>query len=79
MENTIELLDETQAAKILTIEVGTLRNWRVSGKGPRYTTIGRCIRYRYEDLHVFVEAGLRMSTSDKGTASKNSTRALAHT
>lgn len=79
MENTIELLEETQAAKILTVEVGTLRNWRVSGKGPRYTTIGRLIRYRPEDLKVFVEAGLRLSTSDKRAPGKNSPRALAHT
>lgn len=75
MGDVIELLDETRAAKILTVEVGTLRNWRCSGKGPRYTTIGRLIRYRPQDLLSFVESGLRQSTSDHSLAGTYSTRA----
>ncbi len=75
MGNIIELLDEAHAAKILTVEVGTLRNWRVSGKGPRFVRIGRLCRYRPEDLLAFVESGLRQSTSDHSMAGVYSTRA----
>lgn len=53
-----ELVGEREAAAILAIEVQTLRNWRVSRKGPRYRKIGqRMVRYHRADLAAFVEGG----------------------
>lgn len=77
MGNEIELLDESRAAALLTVEVGTLRNWRVSGRGPRFVRIGRLCRYRPQDLLAFVESGLRQSTTDHGMAGTYSTRTRA--
>lgn len=52
-----ELLNETEAARIIRITPGTLRAWRSRG-GPAipYIRIGRSIRYRLEDLKAFVDA-----------------------
>lgn len=49
-----DLVDERETAAILGIEVGTLRNWRALGKGPRYRKIGeRMVRYHRADLVDF--------------------------
>jgi Helix-turn-helix domain len=49
-----ELVDETEAAAILSAAVRTLRNWRALGKGPRYRKIGaRMVRYHRADLAEF--------------------------
>jgi excisionase family DNA binding protein len=62
-----QLLTESEAASLLTLSVKTLRNWRVSGKGPRFVRLsGRAIRYRRSDLEAFIDAGVRKSTSDHG-------------
>lgn len=50
-----ELVTETEAAAILNAAVGTLRNWRALGKGPRVYKIGeRLCRYRRADLVAFI-------------------------
>lgn len=49
-----ELVDEHEAAAILSTAVRTLRNWRALGKGPRYRKIGsRMVRYHRADLAEF--------------------------
>jgi hypothetical protein len=53
-----DLVDEQKAAEILDSKVGTLRNWRSLGKGPRYRKIGRLVRYHRADLTAFAEAGV---------------------
>jgi len=60
------LLNETEAARILAMQVTTLRRWRWSGKGPRFVKIGAAVRYDPADLTAFIEAGRRNSTSDPG-------------
>ena len=53
-----DLVDEREAAAILSISVQTLRNWRWARKGPRTRKIGqRLVRYHLADLAAFVEAG----------------------
>ena len=50
-----DLVDEREAAAILDAEVGTLRNWRALGKGPRFRKIGqRMVRYYRADLAAFI-------------------------
>lgn len=54
--NPGDLVDERETAAILNVEVGTLRNWRSLGKGPRYRKIGgRLVRYHRADLAAFAE------------------------
>ena len=48
------LVNEYRAAELLGVSVSTLRNWRFSGKGPRYFRVGdRSIRYDPSDLRAF--------------------------
>ncbi len=60
------LLNETEAARILAMQVTTLRRWRWAGKGPRFVKIGAAVRYDPADLTAFIEAGRRNSTSEFG-------------
>jgi hypothetical protein len=62
-----QLLDEKQAAALLNVSVKSLQAWRSRGGGPRFVKVNRLVRYRREDLQVFVEGALRTSTSDPGT------------
>ena len=63
-----ELITEQQAATLLHVSVKALQGWRYRGAGPRFVKVGRCVRYRLEDLQTFVLAALRTSTSDPGPA-----------
>jgi predicted DNA-binding transcriptional regulator AlpA len=50
-----DLVDEREAAAILSASVQTLRNWRWAGKGPRVRKIGqRLVRYHRADLAAFI-------------------------
>lgn len=66
-ENSTEfanyLLNEHQAAEYLNLSVRSLQAWRVRGCGPRYSKIGRSVRYRLCDLDAFVADNLTPSTS----------------
>ncbi len=63
-----QLLRQEQAALMLGLTPRCLENWRHRGGGPSYVRVSaRCIRYRRSDLHEWVEARLRTSTSDYGT------------
>ena len=50
-------LTTEQAASYLSVSGGTLRNWRSSGAGPRYRTVGRIVRYHRDDLDAFLMEG----------------------
>ena len=60
------LLDEKQTAALLRVTTKAVQGWRYRGGGPRFVKVGRCVRYRLEDLQAFVLAALRTSTSDPG-------------
>jgi predicted DNA-binding transcriptional regulator AlpA len=57
------LLNQKQAAGILGISVRTLERHRVAGTGPRFSRLGRLVRYRERDLDDWVGRSLRTSTS----------------
>jgi predicted DNA-binding transcriptional regulator AlpA len=58
-------LDENEVARIIGVQVKTLRNWRVQGLGPRFVRTGpKLVRYRQSDVLAWQEANLRRSTSD---------------
>ncbi len=65
-KSTPTLVNETEAARILSLSVKTLRRWRWAGRGPRFIKIGGAVRYDPTDLTAFIEAGRRTSTSDPG-------------
>lgn len=52
-----------EAAVILGLTKSTLEAWRCRGGGPVFVKLGKCVRYRQEDLDAFLEARLRTSTS----------------
>jgi excisionase family DNA binding protein len=55
-----------QAADYLNSSVSTLAKRRLYGGGPRFTRIGRAVRYRKSDLDEFMASNLRRSTFDGG-------------
>ena len=70
MNETISLpalVNEAEAALMLSLSVKTLRRWRWAGKGPRFLKLGAAVRYDSADLTAFIEAGRRSSTSDRGS------------
>jgi len=63
------LVKENKAATFLGHQVRTLQKWRLSGVGPVFVRISRrSVRYRRRELIAWVNARLRQSTSDIGSA-----------
>ena len=58
-----KLLDTNQLAEQLLNKLNTIEDWRIKGVGPRYIKIGRLVRYRLEDVELWLEAQTRNSTS----------------
>jgi predicted site-specific integrase-resolvase len=59
------LLKPDAVAAQLGVSVGTLANWRVSGKGPRFVKLqSGGIRYDQADVEAEIAARVRCSTSD---------------
>ena len=52
----------------------TLLGWRYRGGVPPFVKVGRCVRYRHEDLQAFVLEELRTSTSDPEATSSGRSR-----
>ena len=54
--NPGDLVDEVEAAAILSTAVRTLRNWRALRIGPKFRKIGlRMVRYHRADLAAFID------------------------
>jgi hypothetical protein len=51
----VPLLNENDVARILAVSLGSLRRWRLLGQGPRFIKIGALVRYRPEDVQVFLD------------------------
>ena len=60
-----------QVASYLKTNPNRLARLRSEGKGPAFMRLGRSIRYRWEDVHAFVE-GNRQPTADGVAVSANS-------
>lgn len=56
---TDRLLTPADVSELLSVSEKTLAHWRLNGNGPKYTKLGRAIRYRPTDVDAFVDAGLR--------------------
>jgi excisionase family DNA binding protein len=55
-----------EAAARLKVSESFLAKKRVNGGGPKYTKVGRVVRYPESALHEYLSAQLRTSTSDLG-------------
>lgn len=70
-ENMLQpiLVRETEAAQLLVVDVQTLRRWRRLGDGPPYvkygTSQGSPVRYPLNEIHRWIAARLRTSTSQQ--------------
>lgn len=53
-EGADQILTTAEAAAYLRLPKGTLEVWRQRGQGPRYSKIGRCVRYRQSQLDEFM-------------------------
>jgi predicted DNA-binding transcriptional regulator AlpA len=51
-----ELLTEKQVASYLTISPSTLRKWRMMRRGPRFTKLGKAVRYSPSAVIEYMEA-----------------------
>ncbi len=53
------------AAERLGLSPSTLNKWRIQGRGPRFTKLGRAVCYRPADLDAWLEERVRSSTSEE--------------
>lgn len=51
----MELLSAEETARILGVKPQTLAAWRLYKRGPRYTKMGRLVKYRRSDIEAFIE------------------------
>jgi hypothetical protein len=58
-----QLVNERRAAEILGLQVRTLQQWRMSGRGVCYVKIGRAVRYSLNDLDAFIAKNTVQSTT----------------
>jgi len=57
------LLTEDEAAQLLKIQPATLAPWRVKGRPILpFVRVGRCVRYRRQDILSFIEGHLANHT-----------------
>lgn len=55
--NTLEsLLNEHDVARITGLSVASVRRWRLLRQGPKYLKIGAAVRYRAEDLSMWLKS-----------------------
>jgi len=50
------LLTEEDVAKQLHVSVASLRRWRLERRGPQFIKVGALVRYRPEELEVWLAA-----------------------
>ena len=56
VDPSLALLNEREAAAVLTLKPATLTNWRHTGRyGLPYIRAGKAIRYRLSELLAFME------------------------
>ena len=50
------LLTESEVAKWLQVSLACLRRWRFERRGPPYLKIGSLVRYRSDDVNIWVDS-----------------------
>jgi len=59
MSSIEPLLTDKDAAKVLGVAPGTLRNWRPQGRGPAWVCVGDAIRYSPQAIRDYIETRTR--------------------
>lgn len=54
-----QLVNEKQAARILSVSVAALRRWRRENRGPTVIRCEGCVRYAISDISEFIQASRR--------------------
>lgn len=49
-----QLMTETEVAQLLKRSVKTLRNDRSAGRGPKWSKLGKSVRYKFSDVMEWV-------------------------
>lgn len=50
----LNLLTETDVSEQLKVSLASVRRWRLEKRGPAFVKVGACVRYRPEDLELWV-------------------------
>ena len=70
-DNTLEtLLNEHDVARITGLSVASVRRWRLLRQGPKYLKIGSAVRYRREDVALWIETRPTGGEAHQPVASK---------
>jgi len=48
------LMTETEVSKQLRVSLAALRKWRVARRGPQFLKIGPLVRYRQQDIDLWL-------------------------
>ncbi|MEV0626006.1 helix-turn-helix transcriptional regulator [Nonomuraea wenchangensis] len=60
METKMRPLGEpAEVAAFLGVPEATLRQWRYMRKGPRYSVVGKYVRYRWSDVERWLDENAR--------------------
>jgi hypothetical protein len=62
--STPQFVDEHVIERVLGVPVRTLRNWRVSGRGPPFSKFGASVRYELEPTIGWARRRQVSSTSE---------------
>jgi predicted DNA-binding transcriptional regulator AlpA len=53
---SIQLINEHDVAKLLDVSVATVRRWRLLRQGPKFIRVGAAsVRYRPENVAAYIE------------------------
>ena len=61
----LAMLTQSECAELLRLSERTLERLRVSGAGPKFVRMGRCIRYRLRDVEEWTASRVVESTSEE--------------
>lgn len=60
----MQLLNQSEAARLLRLSVRTMERMRLQGNGPAFVKANRSVRYRAQDLEKWITARVIGSTSE---------------
>jgi len=52
----LNLMTEEQVSELLNVSVASLRRWRLERRGPAFIKVGSLVRYKPEDLELWLRA-----------------------
>ena len=59
-------LTPKEVQEIYKVNVGTLANWRLYGKGPAYIKVGRLVRYESATMEEFFQKNVVLTSDQPG-------------